>query len=115
GCDILDVASQGHCRRMRADLAWAITTVIPKTGPKIVVAVIDNGVARNHPDLSPNVVFTGCFWSRSPEPGCRTYPNAPTVAASHGTFDAGIIAAAFGHGRTVGVGPNLGLASYNVF
>jgi len=115
GVDNLYFSNQWHIRRVRADLAWAITTGIPKTGPKIVVAVIDNGVARNHPDLSPNVVFTGCFWSRSPEPGCSTYPNAPTVAASHGTFVAGIIAAAFGHGRTVGVGPNLGLASYNVF
>src|SRR5690606_24115143 len=73
-----------------------------------VVAVIDTGVASNHPDLAPNLLYAACY---AVEWECSAYPDLHY----HGTHVAGTIAAAFGHGRAVGVGPDLGLASYNVF
>jgi subtilisin family serine protease len=73
-----------------------------------VIAVIDTGVAWNHPDLAPNVVFAACI---THSPGCNPYPSLDW----HGTHVAGIVAAAFDGGAVVGVGPGLGLASYNTF
>ncbi len=106
--DDLYFSRQWHIRRVRADAAWAITA----GASDVVVAVIDNGVASNHPDLV-NLVFSGCFSSTGT---CTPYPSIPfALGGSHGTMVAGIIGAAFGHGRVVGVGPNLSLASYNVF
>lgn len=78
-----------------------------------VVAIIDTGIASNHPDLSPNLVYNNCFvGAGSMEDGvCIAYPSL----SYHGTHVAGTVAAAFGGGRVVGVGPNLGLANYNTF
>ena len=92
-------------RRVHADLAWKVGF----TGShKTVVAVVDTGIAWNHPDLKPNVVLAKCFTS---EATCNPYPSL----SDHGTHVAGIIAGAFGGGAVVGVGPNLALASYNIF
>jgi subtilisin family serine protease len=95
---------QWDIRRVNAHLAWDITTGSHDT----VVAIIDTGIAWNHPDLAPNVVYTACF---AIAPTCSPYPDLHW----HGTHVAGTVAAAFGGGRAVGVGPDLGLASYNVF
>lgn len=73
-----------------------------------VVAVIDTGVANNHPDLAPNIVEMNCFTSA---PTCQAYP----INSDHGTHVAGTIAAAFDAGRVVGVAPNTGIAAYNTF
>ncbi|TMJ06495.1 MAG: hypothetical protein E6H01_01475 [Bacillati bacterium ANGP1] len=109
GVDDLYFLRQWHLRRIRADAAWTVTT----GSSDIVVAVIDNGVASNHPDLG-HLVFNSCFWTR-PD-ACRPYPSIPfTQGGSHGTEVAGIIGATFSGGRVVGVGPNLSLANYNVF
>jgi subtilisin family serine protease len=85
---------------------------------RTVVAVIDFGIAWNHPDLAPNVMFAACFtsngaWIGPWEAGapCNPYPEYD----DHGTHVAGTIAAAFGGGWAVGVAPKLGLASYNTF
>lgn len=102
--DIYYELFQWDIRRVRADQAWYYTTGSHDT----VVAVIDTGVAWNHPDLYPNVIFAACF---SIYPECSPYPQYHW----HGTHVAGTIAAAFDGGRAVGVGPNLALASYNVF
>jgi len=87
-----------------ADQAWEVTTGSHDT----VVAVLDTGIAYNHPDLAPNVVYNACYTVYNP---CLSYPSLHY----HGTHVAGTVAAAFGGGRAVGVGPNLGLANYNVF
>lgn len=81
-----------------------------------VVAVIDTGIAWNHPDLASNVVHVACYTSAGEQQGfvtdgpCNPYP----TASDHGTHVAGTVAANFG-GGVVGVGPNLGLAGYNTF
>jgi subtilisin family serine protease len=100
---------QWNIRRVNADRVWAMTGGSHNT----VVAVIDTGIAWNHPDLYPNVVYHTCYSSTD---DCFDYPFASYEDAGwHGTHVAGVIAAAFGKGAIVGVGPGLGLASYKVF
>lgn len=106
---------QWNIRRVKADKAWRITRGSHRT----TVAVIDTGVAWNHPDLEENVVHAACFTSagsctRESAPGscpCSPYPDIDP----HGTAVASIIAASSGGGKMIGVGPGLAIASYNVF
>jgi subtilisin family serine protease len=106
---------QWDIRRVRADKAWRITRGSHRT----TVAVIDTGVAWNHPDLKKNVVHAACFtsagscsWETAPETcPCSPYPDLDP----HGTIVSSIIAASSGGGKMVGVGPGLGIAGYNVF
>lgn len=102
-------SAQWSIRRVGAEAAWTVTTGSHDT----VVAVLDTGVADDHPDLAPNLVHKTCYsmGSLSGTGTCSVYPDLHW----HGTHVAGIVGAAFGGGTTVGVGPNLGLASYNVF
>lgn len=101
--------------RVHAPAAWAAGV----TGShSTTVAVIDTGIAWNHPDLAPNVTYVACvtsagWWEGPWAEGapCNPYPSE----SDHGTHVAGTIAAAFGGGRVVGVGPNLALAGYNTF
>ena len=96
--------------RVRAPQAWAAG----HTGSHdTVVAIIDTGIATNHPDLAGNIVYTDCFVSTGSKAtgACTPYPSL----SDHGTHVAGTVAAAFGAGGVVGVGPNLGLAGYNTF
>ncbi len=117
--------AQWNIRRVKADRAWHITSGSHNT----IVAVIDSGIAWNHPDLKSNVIFAACFKSNQElgtvtcnctyqGPGtfkcpsecpCSPYPDLEP----HGTNVAGVIAAAFGGGHIVGVAPHLALASYN--
>jgi lantibiotic leader peptide-processing serine protease len=102
------------------DLLWGIARVHAPgawergfTGSHdTVVAVIDTGIASNHPDVAPNLVFNACFVAAGDHTTghCTPYPSL----SFHGTHVAGTVAANFG-GGVVGVGPNLGLANYNVF
>lgn len=99
--------------RVNAPAAWAAGV----TGSHdTVIAVIDTGIAWNHPDLASNIVQVACFTSAGSQEGfvtdgpCNPYP----TDSDHGTHVAGTIAANFG-GRLVGVGPTLGLAGYNTF
>ncbi|MDQ2068666.1 S8 family peptidase [Natronospira bacteriovora] len=101
--------------RVHAPEAWAAGV----TGShNTTVAVIDTGIAWNHPDLAPNVTHVACYSSAGYHEGlwvagapCNPYPSQ----SDHGTHVAGTVAAAFGGAGAVGVGPNLALASYNTF
>ena len=108
--DDLYEAYQWGTRRVGADMAWNQGV----TGSHAtVVAILDTGIADNHPDLYNNVVYMYCYNSLgSYDDGvCNPYP----WGSDHGTHVAGTVAAEFGGGRVVGVGPNLGLAGYNIF
>ncbi|MCF8245794.1 MAG: S8 family serine peptidase [Saprospiraceae bacterium] len=67
---------------MKVDDAWNITT----GSSSIKIAIIDDGVQLNHPDLSPNLL-TGYDATGYGSAG------APTVIDAHGTACAGIAAA----------------------
>jgi subtilisin family serine protease len=71
---------------IRAPEAWEITT----GDPNIVVAVLDNGVDSNHPDLMDNLVPGYDFYDddNTPDPA-----NAGDLNDFHGTACAGLIAA----------------------
>lgn len=102
--------------RVHAPAAWAEDVVGSK---ETVVAVIDTGIAWNHPDLASNIVHVACYTSAGSAEGfdtdgegeCNPYP----TDSDHGTHVAGTIAANAGGGGVVGVGPELGLAGYNTF
>jgi len=79
------VASAWHLDEMHAHA----------TGKGVRVAIVDSGVARNHPDLRGQVALSRDFVSRQDSPG-----------EAHGTEVAGIIAAIGGNGLgIVGVAP----------
>ncbi|MCB2113181.1 MAG: S8 family serine peptidase [Parvularculaceae bacterium] len=98
--------------RVHAPEAWANGY----TGDGATVAIIDTGVAWNHPDLASNVVSARCFTSAGTDGGdftiggCNPYPEY----SDHGTHTAGTAAANFG-GGAVGVAPDAKIASYNTF
>lgn len=108
--DLLNAGLVWGVQRVHAPQAWANG----HTGShNTVVAVIDTGVAWNHPDLAPNVVYADCFTSAGSfaDGACNPYPSL----SDHGTHVAGTVGAAFDGGRVVGVAPNIGIAGYNVF
>lgn len=95
--------------RVNAPAVWqSFTTGSHDT----IVAVIDTGIASNHPDVAPNLVFNACFVSGGDHitGACTPYPSL----SFHGTHVAATVAGNFG-GGVVGVGPDLGVANYNVF
>ncbi|WP_078595812.1 S8 family serine peptidase [Evansella clarkii] len=71
----------------------------------VFVAVIDTGVDFTHPDLQDNLLFGKAFHPQN-QPGDELRDSG-----THGTHVAGSIAA---NGRVLGVGPELGIASYRV-
>lgn len=80
------------------EAAWAIT----KGSPTIRIAVIDEGVERNHPDLIDNMDPLGFGLV----PGNATTGSPLDLARSHGTSCAGIIAARADNGIGIaGVAP----------
>lgn len=102
--ELFDSGELWGIERVHAPEAWSFG----HTGSHgTVLAVIDTGVAWNHPDLAPNVIDMQCFASIA----CNPYPGY----SDHGTHVAGTAAAAFGGGAVVGVAPELSIASYNVF
>ncbi|WP_216827459.1 S8 family serine peptidase [Alkalihalobacterium elongatum] len=68
----------------------------------VVVAIIDSGVDTTHPDLQRNLLYAKSFVPGTADDSFR---------GDHGTHVAGTIAA---NGRVMGVGPELGIASYRV-
>ncbi|MBM7096176.1 S8 family serine peptidase [Bacillus sp. H-16] len=93
---------QWDIKRVTGDgAAWDIT----KGSHSVVVAVIDTGVDFTHPDLQDNLLYGKTFHPDTTE------EDAYRDSGTHGTHVAGSIAA---NGRVMGVGPELGLASYRV-
>lgn len=95
--DIKQVTNNGE--------SWTLPggTGKPVSGDDIVVAVIDTGIDYTHPDIKDNYAYGKSF-----VPGYAD----PKDENGHGTHVAGSIAA---KGRTLGVGPDLKVASYRVF
>lgn len=119
----VDVPDAGGASFSDAGLLWGIDRVHAPdawdnghTGFGATVAIIDTGVAWNHPDLAGNVIAARCFTSAGTDGGdftigdCNPYPEY----SDHGTHVAGTAAGAFG-GDIVGVAPEAMIASYNTF
>jgi subtilisin family serine protease len=71
--------------------AWSYT----RGSPDVVIAVLDDGVDLDHPDLAPNMLSSGRDFTADP-PGSDARPKAS--ADRHGTAVAGIAAARGGNG-----------------
>ncbi|MBS4204817.1 S8 family serine peptidase [Lederbergia citrea] len=95
--DIKQVTNNGE--------SWTLPggTGKPVSGDDIVIGIIDTGIDYNHPDLKENYAYGKSFVPNYPDPRDDN---------GHGTHVAGSIAA---KGRTMGVGPDLKVASYRVF
>lgn len=92
---------QWYLNKIQMPKTWDIT----KGSPHITVAVIDDGVQQNHPELKGKIVnpynaLTG---------GPRYTPH------EHATHVAGIIAASFNKSGTAGIAPNVKIMPINVF
>ena len=89
---------------MRAGLAWETTL----GDPSVVVVVLDNGVAFDHPDLAasagPGFDATGAGGGGGPVGDCD----------NHGTAVAGCIVAAVENGGVVGLAPGATVASARI-
>jgi subtilisin family serine protease len=131
--------SQWDMRRIGAPAVWSR---LPLAGGTPTVAVLDTGVADNHPDLNGKVVLkiatSYCNAPGGPGNSSVSYPKyssyvdlvthpdwTPADGCTslggffthdfHGTHVAGTIAAKFGGGRVVGVAPAAAIAAYKVF
>jgi subtilisin family serine protease len=127
---------QWNLRRVRAPEAWPR---IPEDAPRAVIAILDDGVADDHPDLAGQICerhatsycpstggplasisypryLTRIDFVANPdwEPG-DACSRAGVMYAAHGTYVAGIAAARAGGGATVGVAPQACIAAYKVF
>ena len=97
----------GHTGTYDADIdapeAWAITL----GNSNIVIAVIDNGITSNHPDLpnSRQVILPGSNFAYS---NIINNPNDPSPVnnGNHGNGCAGIIAASHNNEGIAGIAPN---------
>ena len=82
---------------IRARLGWQIT----RGKREIKVAIIDTGVAENHPDLRDNIRGT-YYGTRYADISCYDDHH-------HGTMVAGVVGASDGDGGISGVAPDIGL------
>ena len=85
---------------INAPEAWEITT----GEPNVVIAVLDNGVDLDHPDLKANLVSGYDFYDDDdcPNPAACAKPPDPSAVAdpheAHGTACAGLVAARANNG-----------------
>lgn len=100
---------QWGLRRIGAPAAWQVAT-----GAGTTIAVVDSGVAVDHPDLSGQVVAAADCVGHDDAPGGCVTGVAPDVSG-HGTHVAGVAAAATGNGRGIaGVAPGARLLAVRV-
>jgi subtilisin family serine protease len=94
------VGRQWALDRIGAPEAWAVAT-----GAGVTVAVVDSGIAVDHPDLRDQVIAAAdCVGHDDVPGGC--VPGSAGDQAGHGTHVAGIVAAAADNGQGVaGVAP----------
>lgn len=96
-----------HLDRTRAKETWKIT----KGDPKVTLAFVDSGIEYNHPDLAPNLKRFLAEWPpNGKDKDGNGFPDdvigwdfvensyLPFDRAGHGTFLAGLAAAAEGNG-----------------
>ncbi|MFC2062522.1 S8 family serine peptidase [Chloroflexota bacterium] len=93
------VGQQWGLSQIQAPEVWPVTT----GSPEILVAVLDTGIDRKHPDLAGKVAAENNF----------TDNPTPSDVNGHGTHIAGIIAANTGIG-TVGIVPEVKLMNAKV-
>lgn len=101
------------------DLQWGHTAIeapaawsLGAKGNGVRVAVIDDGIDRNHPDLAPNL---NVDLSRSFVPHEPEFDYIGDDVFSHGAHVAGIIAAAQNDYGVIGVAPEAELVMLKVF
>lgn len=92
---------QWHLPKIDAPKAWDVT----KGSSNVIVAVIDGGAQKDHPDLKHSIV----------SPMDIVTGSSDYIADDHGTHVAGIIAAAFNKYGTAGIAPNTKIMPVNVF
>ncbi len=83
-----EVGAQAHLETVRALQAWEVAD----TRASVVVAVLDTGVDRDHPDLAPNLVAGYDAVHEDADPADDN---------GHGTQVAGVVGAATGNGSGV--------------
>ncbi|WP_052343721.1 S8 family serine peptidase [Bacillus massiliigorillae] len=92
---------QWYLPKIEAPKAWDVT----KGSSDVVVAVVDGGAQKDHPDLKNSIV----------SPIDMVTGSSDYIADNHGTHVAGIIAAAFNKYGTAGIAPNTKIMPINVF
>ena len=95
---------QSHLTQIEANRAW----IVARGGsPRVVVAIIDTGVDRDHPDLASRLL---------PGTDFAEGDGNPEDTCGHGTHVAGIVGAATNNGKLVaGVNWNAALLPVKVF
>ena len=83
-------SQQAYLSRIGAPTAWDVAD----TGATTVVAVLDTGVDRDHPDLAPNLIAGRDIVNGDTDP-------SDDDAQGHGTAVAGVVGAATGNGGGV--------------
>lgn len=92
---------QWYLKKIQTQAAWEQT----KGSSKVTVAVIDDGVQKNHPDLAGKFVH--------PYNAVTGYSYIP--AGDHGTHVAGVIGATMNNIGVAGISPNVKIMPINVF
>ena len=87
--------------QIRASQGFAQVTG-PQGGEGVVIAILDDGVDEDHPDIAPNLISSLLF------------NGAGDVDSEHGTAVAGIAAGAAGNGGIQGVAFNAGILAFQV-
>lgn len=113
------VANQWYLSKIEADKAWSKIS----SSPNMIIAVIDSGIAIDHPDLKDNIwknkkeivadgidndgngfiddAFGWDFINNTPDPRPSFSGEWTEAGVSHGTLVAGIIAASGNNGKGV--------------